>query len=164
MGYFRQSRPDRGPRRSLGELALHQQLRLGSGRQGRSFYGDADLRLYGTDFRLRRSHARWQLETATHLFYLHGSLSTTSRERRKFNFFSLFFPKEHRAAGTFGATVLDLDVQIEYQFSSWSLRYSVAQIFPLHVRSSFAAAAESGEDKRGGRQQQFCLTYTPTVK
>lgn len=129
-----------------------------------SFYGDADFRLYGTDFRLRRSHTRWQLETATHLFYLHGDLSTTSRERRKFNFFSLFFPKEHRAAGTFGAAVLDLNVQIEYQFSAWSLRYSVAQIFPLHVRSSFAAAAESTEDKRGGRQQRLSLTYTPDSK
>ncbi len=129
-----------------------------------SFWGDADLRLYGTDFRLRRRHARWQLETATHLFYLHGSLSTTSRERRKFNFFSLFFPKKHRAAGTFGATVLDLAVQIEYQFSAWSLRYSVAQLFPLDMRSSFASAAESGEDKRGGSQQRLSLTYTPDMK
>ena len=129
-----------------------------------SFWGDADLRLYGTDFRLRRSHTRWQLETGTHLFYLHGNLSTTSRERRKFSFASLLFPEEHRAEGTFGATVLDLDVQIEYQFSAWSLRYSVAQIIPLHVRSAVAVAAESTEDKRGGRQQQFSLTYTPDLK
>ena len=129
-----------------------------------SFWGDADLRLYGTDFRLHRSHTRWQLETGTHLFYLHGNLSTTSRERRKFSFASLLFPEEHRAEGTFGATVLDLDVQIEYQFSAWSLRYSVAQIIPLHVRSAVAVAAESTEDKRGGRQQQFSLTYTPDLK
>jgi hypothetical protein len=126
-----------------------------------SFWGDADLRLYGTDFRLRRSHIRWQLETGTHLFYLHGSLSTTSRERNKFNFGSWFFPEEYRTAGTFGAKVLDIDVQVEYQFSTWSLRYSVAQIIPLHVRSTFAVAGEPSEGKRGGRQQQLSLTYTP---
>ena len=129
-----------------------------------SFWGDADLRLYGTDFRFRRSHTRWQLETGTYLFYLHGNLSTTSRERNKFNFGSWLFPKEYRTAGTFGATVLDFDVQIEYQFSAWSLRYSVAQIIPLHVRSTFAVAAESTEDKRGGRQQQLSLTYIPDLK
>ena len=129
-----------------------------------SFWGDADLRLYGTDFRLRRSHTRWQLETAAHLFYLHGSLSTTSRERNKFSFGSVLFPKEHRSAGTFGAKILDLDVQVEYQFSTWSLRYSVAQIIPLHVRSTFAVAGEPSEGKRGGRQQQLSLTYTPDLK
>ena len=129
-----------------------------------SFWGDADLRLYGTDFRLHRRRTHWQLETGTHLFYLHGNLSTTSRERNKFSFVSLLFPEEHRAAGAFGATVLDLDVQIEYQFSAWSLRYSVAQIVPLHVRSTFAVATESAEDRRGGRQQQLSLTYAPDLK
>ena len=129
-----------------------------------SFWGDADLRLYGTDFRLRRSHTRWQLETSTHLFYLHGSLSTTSRQRNKFNFGSVLFPKEHRTAGTFRATVLDMSVQVEYQFSAWSLRYSVVQIIPLHMRSTFAVAGEPSEGKRGGRQQQLSLTYTPDLK
>ena len=129
-----------------------------------SFWGDADLRLYGTDFRLRRRHTRWQLETAARLFYLHGSLSTTSRERNKFNFGSWFFPEENRTAGTLGAKVLDLDVQVEYQFSTWSLRYSVVQIIPLHVRSTFAVAGEPSKDKRGGRQQQLSLTYTPALK
>ena len=129
-----------------------------------SFWGDADLRLYGTDFRLRRRRTHWQLETGSHLFYLHGNLSTTSRERRKFSFVSLLFPEEHRAAGTFGATVLDFDVQIEYQFSAWSLRYSVAQIIPLYMRSAVAVAAKSTENKRGGRQQHLSLTYTPDLK
>ena len=129
-----------------------------------SFWGDADLRLYGTDFCLRHRRTHWQLETGPHLFYLHGNLSTTSRERSKFSFVSLLFPEEHQATGTFGATVLDFDVQIEYQFSVWGLRYSVAQIIPLHVRSSFAAAGEPSEDKHGGRQQQLSLTYTPDLK
>ena len=127
-----------------------------------SFWGDADLHLYGIDFRLLRHHARWHLETAGRLFHLRGGLSTTSRERSKFNVGSLLFPEEHRSRGTFQADLIDLDVQVEYRLSTWGLRYAISQLVPLHVHTTFAA--ESVEDKRGGRQQQLSLMYTPDLK
>ena len=127
-----------------------------------SFWGDADLRLYGTEFRFRRRHARWRLETATRLFRLRGGLSTTSRERSKFSFGDLLFPEEHRSRGTFLADVLDLVVQVDYRFATWGLRYSISQLLPLRVHTTFPA--ESAEDSRGGRQQQFRLTYTPDLE
>ena len=127
-----------------------------------SFWGDVDLHLYGIDFRLRRHHARWRLETATRLLHLRGGLSTTSRERSKFNFGSLFFPEEHRSRGTFRADLIDLDVRVEYRLSTWGLRYAISQLVPLRVHTTFAA--ELAEDKRGGRQQQFSLMYTPDLK
>ncbi|MDE2807401.1 MAG: hypothetical protein OXN90_03205 [Gemmatimonadota bacterium] len=126
-----------------------------------SFWGDADLRLYGIDFRLRRHRARWCLETATRLLRLRGGLSTTSRERSKFNIGSLFFPEEHRYIGTFQADVIDLDVRVEYRFPTWGLRYAISQLVPLRVHTS---STELAEDKRGGRQQQLSLMYTPDLK
>ena len=127
-----------------------------------SFWGDADLRLYGADCRLRLRHARWRLETAGRLFRLRVGLSTTSRERSKFNIGSLLFPEEHRSRGTFRADVLDLDVRVEYRFPTWGLRYAISQLAPLRVHSTFPA--ESAEDRRGGRQQQLSLTYTPDLE
>ena len=127
-----------------------------------SFWGDVDVRLYGADFNLRRRNARWRLETATRLFHLRGDLSTTSRERRKFNLGSVLFPEEHRTEDIFRTTVVDLDIRIEYRLSAWSLRYAVSQIIPLRVRST--STVESVEDRRGGRQQQLSLTYTPDLK
>ena len=127
-----------------------------------SFWGDADLRLYGSDFRFRRRHARWRLETATRLFRLRGRLSTTSRERSKFNIGSLLFPEEHRSTSVFRADVIDLDVLVEYRFPTWGLRYAISQLAPLRVHTTFAV--ESAEDRRGGRQQQLSLTYTPDLE
>ena len=127
-----------------------------------SFWGDVDVRLYGADFNLRRRNARWRLETATRLFHLRGDLSTTSREHRKFNLGSVLFPEEHRTEDIFRTTVVDLDIRIEYRLSAWSLRYAVSQIIPLRVRST--STVESVEDRRGGRQQQLSLTYTPDLK
>ena len=127
-----------------------------------SFWGDADLCLYGADFRLRRRHDRWHLEMTTRLFRLVGGLSTTSRERSKFNIGSLLFPDEHRSTSTFQAHVMDLGVRVEYRFPTWGLRYAISQLVPLFVHTTFAA--ESAEDKRGGRQQQLSLFYTPDLK
>ena len=127
-----------------------------------SFWGNAGLRLYGSDFRFRRRHTRWRLETATRLFRLRGRLSTTSRERSKFNIGSLLFPEEHRSTGVFRAEVIDLDVLVEYRFPTWGLRYELSQLVPLRVHTTFPA--ESTEDRRGGRQQQLSLTYTPDLE
>ena len=127
-----------------------------------SFRGDADLRLHGADFRFRGSHARWRLETATRLFRLRGGLSAVSRERSKFNIGDLLFPEEHRSSGTVRADVLDLDVRIEHRFSTWGLRYALSQLVPLRVHTTFPV--DSAGDRRGGRQQQLSLTYSPDVE
>ena len=126
-----------------------------------SFRGDADLRLYGADFRFRCHHARWGLETATRLFRLRGGLSAISRERSKFSIGDLLFPEEHRSRGTVRADVLDLHVLIEHRFSTWGLHYAISQLLPLRVHTTFPA--ESTEDRRGGRQQQLSLTYAPDL-
>ena len=127
-----------------------------------SFWGDADLRLHGADFRLRGRHAGWRLETVTRLFRLDAGLSAVSRERSKFSIGDLLFPEEHRARGTIRADVLDLDVRIEHRFSSWGLRYALSQLVPLRVHTTFHF--ESAEDSRGGRQQQLSLTYLHDVE
>ena len=127
-----------------------------------SFRGDADLRLQGAEFRFRGRHAGLRLETSARLFRLRGGLFAVSRERSKFNIGDLLFPEEHRSRGTVRADVVDLDVRGEYRFTTWGLRYAISQLLPLRVHTTFPD--ESAEDRRGGRQQQLSLTYSPDVE
>ena len=123
-----------------------------------SGWGRADFRMAGGGMRLDQRVGAWRIGTDTRLLRVWSGLFATTRERKKLDFSTLFFPRTYREEGDIQADALDLRIRLEYRLSRWGVRYGFAQIVPLRVKSSF----ELGDGERegsGGREHRLVLFF-----
>ena len=123
-----------------------------------SGWGRADFRMAGGGMRLDQRVGAWRIGTDTRLLRVWSGLFATTRERKKLDFSTLFFPRTYREEGDIQADALDLRIRLEYRLSRWGVRYGFAQIVPLRVESSF----ELGDGERegsGGREHRLVLFF-----
>jgi hypothetical protein len=111
--------------------------------------GQADLRVVGAGVRLQKQSRAWSLGTDTRLLRATSGFSGVVRERTKLDFSSLFFPTTYRQQGEIVADTMDMRASIGYQPARWGVRYELAQIIPLRVRSTFEVDGSSGEGSSG---------------
>ena len=124
--------------------------------------GQGDLRIVGTAIRLNKNGRSWALRTDSRLFSARGDVDGVMRERAKFDFSTLLFPKTHRESGSIQVEAVDLGLSFGYRLADWGAYYEFAQIIPLRVRSSFEIDGTGGEGS-GGSQHRIQLIMHPRM-
>ena len=119
--------------------------------------GQADLRLVGAGVRLQRHTRSWAIRADTRILRATSAVSAVVRERGKLDFSSLLFPKTYRQEGEIEVDAADLRASIGYHPSRWGVRYELAQIIPLRVKSFIEVDHTSGEGS-GGTQHLLVFT------